>query len=142
MCVCVCSDPWQTLNLDRNQIGDVGVSALARAAEGGALANVKVRSRFSPQDPVCASRHTHTHTARCCARAPSLTLAVCVCSDPWQELWLGVNQIGDVGVSALARAAEGGALASLASLNLSGVTVSAETKDAMQAAMAKVRVSW
>ena len=65
-----------------------------------------------------------------------------MCSDPWQSLGLIGNQIGDVGVSALARAAEGGALASLASLNLSGVTVSAETKDAMDAAMAKGRVSW
>jgi len=45
-CVCVCSDPWQYLYLSYNQIGDVGVSALARAAEGGALANVKVRSRL------------------------------------------------------------------------------------------------
>ena len=69
-------------------------------------------------------------------------MAACVCSDPWQVLGLGTNQIGDVGVSALARAAEGGALASLTSLNLSGVTVSAETKDAMDAAMAKGRVSW
>ena len=65
-----------------------------------------------------------------------------MCSDPWQSLNLYLNQIGDVGVSALARAAEGGALASLTSLNLSGVTVSAETKDAMDAAMAKGRVSW
>ena len=85
---------------------------------------------------------THAHTARCCACAPSLTLAACVCSDPWQRLDLDNKQIGDVGVSALARAAEGGALASLTSLNLSGVTVSAETKDAMQAAMAKGRVVW
>ena len=46
MCVCVRSDPWQTLILDRNQIGDVGVSALARAAEGGALAKLEVRSRL------------------------------------------------------------------------------------------------
>ena len=65
-----------------------------------------------------------------------------MCSDPWQTLYLYKNQIGDVGVSALARAAEGGALASLTSLNLSGVTVSAETKDAMDAAMAKGRVYW
>ena len=46
MCVCVCSDPWQWLSLSNNQIGDVGVSALARAAEGGALANLAVRSRL------------------------------------------------------------------------------------------------
>ena len=83
------------------------------------------------------STHTRTHAARCCARAPSLTLAACVCYAPWQLLWLNNNQFGDVGVSALARAAEGGALASLASLYLSGVTVSAETRDAMDAAMAK-----
>ena len=60
-----------------------------------------------------------------------------MCSDPWQYLHLHRNQIGDVGVSALARAAEGGALAKLADLYLKGVTVSAETKDAMEAAKAK-----
>ena len=129
------------LSLLGNAFGDAGLSAIAEACvEGGALAKLEVRSRFSPQDPVCASRHTRT--TRCCARAPSLTLAACVCSDPWQVLMLGDNQIGDVGVSALARAAEGGALASLTSLGLEGVTVSAETKDAMDAAMAKGRVSW
>ena len=69
--------------------------------------------------------------------ALTLVVCVCVCADPWQTLDLDGNQIGDVGVSALARAAEGGALASLMTLKLSGVTVSAETKDAMKAAMAK-----
>ena len=81
---------------------------------------------------------------RRCARAPSRTLAaaracvcVCVCSDPWQSLFLDNNQIGDVGVSALARAAEAGSLASLTTISLQGATASAETRDAMKAAMAK-----
>ena len=64
-------------------------------------------------------------------------MCACVCSDPWQTLFLDGNQIGDVGVSALARAAEAGSLASLKYLNLGGATASAETRDAMEAAMAK-----
>ena len=62
---------------------------------------------------------------------------VCVCSDPWQWLHLDGNQIGDVGVSALARAVEAGSLASFKFLDLTGVTASAETLHAMEAAMAK-----
>ena len=64
-------------------------------------------------------------------------MCACVCSDPWQTLFLNGNQIGDVGVSALARAAEAGSLASLKHLSLYGATVSAETRDAMEAVMAK-----
>ena len=67
-------------------------------------------------------------------------MCVCVCSDPWQSLSLGDirdNQIGDVGVSALARAAEAGSLASLRTIDLGGATASAETRDAMEAVMAK-----
>ena len=66
-----------------------------------------------------------------------MCVCVCVCSDPWQSLGLGYNQIGDVGVSALARAAEAGSLASLTTISLYGTTASAETRDAMEAAMAK-----
>ena len=41
------------LKLGGNAFGDAGLSAIAEACvEGGALANVIVRSRFSPQDPV------------------------------------------------------------------------------------------
>ena len=60
------------LELTGNAFGVAGLSAIAEACvEGGALANVKVRSRFSPQDPVCATRHTHTHgqMLRACALA-------------------------------------------------------------------------
>ena len=65
-------------------------------------------------------------------------MCVCVWSDPWQELFLSDNQIGDVGVSALARAAEAGSLASLTKIYLmGGATASAETRDAMGAVMAK-----
>ena len=69
---------------------------------------------------------------------------MCVRSDPWQTLILDRNQIGDVGVSALARAAEAGSLASLMEIYLMGATASAETRDAMEAAMAKRggRVYW
>ena len=70
---------------------------------------------------------------------------MCVCSDPWQSLHLYENQIGDVGVSALARAAEAGSLASLKVLELADNTTSKKTRDAMGAVMATKRdgsVAW
>ena len=91
--------------------------------------------------------HTHDPTLRACALTHlgrRACACVCVRSDPWQVLGLDFNQIGDVGVSALARAAEAGSLASLTFLYLKGATASAETRDAMKAAMAKRggRVVW
>ena len=91
--------------------------------------------------------HTHDPTLRACALTHlgrRVCVCVCVCSDPWQELHLGDNQIGDVGVSALARAAKAGSLASLKRLNLRGAKASKKTRDAMGAVMAKRRgsVAW
>ena len=62
------------LKLGGNAFGDAGLSAIAEACvEDGALAKLEVRSRFSPQDPVCASLDTRTHThgpmLRACALA-------------------------------------------------------------------------
>ena len=41
LCVCVCADPWQTLYLDENQIGDAGVASLADARTNGGLTSLK-----------------------------------------------------------------------------------------------------
>ena len=41
VCVCVCADPWQTLYLDGNQIGDAGVASLADARTNGGLTSLK-----------------------------------------------------------------------------------------------------
>ena len=88
--------------------------------------------------------HTHDPTLRACALTHlgrRVCVCVCVCSDPWQTLHLYGNQIGDVGISALARAAEAGSLASLREIFLAGATASAETRNAMEAVMAKRGVS-
>ena len=39
-CVCVCADPWQTLDLTGNQIGDAGVASLADARTNGGLTSL------------------------------------------------------------------------------------------------------
>ena len=41
VCVCVCADPWQTLYLGANQIGDAGVASLAEARTNGGLTSLK-----------------------------------------------------------------------------------------------------
>ena len=68
ICVCVCADPWQTLNLRANQIGDAGVASLAE----GALAQLTVRShtlRFEARGLVGVG----------CAPSPWLCVCVYVC---------------------------------------------------------------
>ena len=40
VCVCVCADPWQRLDLDGNQIGDAGVASLADARTNGGLTSL------------------------------------------------------------------------------------------------------
>ena len=54
-----------------------------------------------------------------------------------QELGLMMNQIGDAGVEALAKAAAGGAMAHLNNLYLQNNPVSDETKGTMRTAMSK-----
>ena len=78
-----------------NQIGDAGISALASACASGALPQLKVRSH-----PYSC---THEHSG---FNSPA---QLC----PTQELYLHRNQIGDAGVSALARACASGALPQL-----------------------------
>ena len=41
VCDCVCADPWQTLWLNENQIGDAGVASLADARTNGGLTSLK-----------------------------------------------------------------------------------------------------
>ena len=51
----VCNGPTiQFLNLNNNQIGDVGLTALANACASGSLAQLEVSSR--PTDPFSAQR--------------------------------------------------------------------------------------
>ena len=67
------------LRLLGNAFGDAGLSAIAETCvEDGALANVTVRSRFSPQDPVCASQHTHTRPDAARVRPATHLGRVCV----------------------------------------------------------------
>ena len=44
----MCADPWQTLQLNGNQIGDAGVAALAEVIAKGGLAQLTVSPRPSP----------------------------------------------------------------------------------------------
>ena len=55
-----------------------------------------------------------------------------------QELYLSGNQIGDAGVTALANACAGGAMANFNGLDLSNNAVSNKTKGTMQTAMSKI----
>ena len=64
-------------------------------------------------------------------------VCVCVCADPWQELDLDENQIGDAGVASLAEALTNGGLTSLKNLLLEHNTISSQVQEAMEAAMAK-----
>ena len=61
-----------------------------------------------------------------------------MCDTPTvQVLWLDNNQIGDVGVMALANACASGSLAQLRGLFLSGNSISDKAKGTMRTTMSK-----
>ena len=97
----------QTLNLYENQIGDAGVTALAKACASGSLAQLTVRSRPTASSSYLEPWHT---------RSPGLTVLFDVPYAHVQTLNLAYNQIGNDGVSALASACASGSLASLETL--------------------------
>jgi hypothetical protein len=95
----------QTLELGGNQIGVAGVTALANACAGGAMAQLQVIWRATALSPRLEAWH-----ARCMGMPASIDVPY-MC--PTQELSLWGNQIGDAGVTALANACAGGAMAQL-----------------------------
>jgi len=86
----------EQLFLTNNLIGDAGMKAFAEACTKGALPQLKVRTRPNPRASE-ALRALTPHT----------------CSDPWQRLFLGRNQIGDAGLISLVEACAAGAPAKL-----------------------------
>ena len=94
----------QRLNLSGNQIGDVGVTALAGACASGSLAQLTVRSRPTASSSYLEPWHT---------RSPGLTVSFDVPYAHVQWLSLADNEIGNDGVSALASACASGSLAQL-----------------------------
>ena len=90
----------QRLNLGGNQIGDAGLTALAKAVESGALASCQTLNLSFNQIGD--------------AGLSALAAAVGKGALPQlKDLWLSENSIGDVGLSALADVVSKGALDSL-----------------------------
>ena len=91
----------QRLDLGNKQIGDAGVTALAKACAGGAMAQLKVSSLPTALSPDPETWHAHFRDSDFCM----------LCNT--QELHLFDNQIGDLGLQAFSTALAGGALAHL-----------------------------
>jgi hypothetical protein len=86
------------LNLNRNQIGDAGVSSLAQACAGGALASLKELRLFGNKIGDAGVKAL----AKACAGGALAQL---------EKLFLYDNKIGDAGVKSLAKACASGAVA-------------------------------
>ena len=117
----------QLLQLDSNQIGDAGCSALASACASGALANLTKLELDCNQIGDGGS----TALAEACGSGALANL---------KTLRLFSNQIGDAGVTALSEACASGALAHLCQLYLGDLgdnSISEKTKDIMRTAMSK-----
>ena len=115
-------DPLQVLRLNRNQVGDVGMQALASAVASGAMAlewldlnsnqigDAGLAALARAITPVSAGGSGALASAKVCAYRPRALswYSRTVHLDPWQVVMLDSNRIGDAGISKLASAlAEG-----------------------------------
>ena len=120
----LCTDPC--IDLSENQIGDVGLTALADACAKGALANLEELhlpvNRFGDAGL--------TALADACAKGALAQVT---------DLRLLNNNIGDAGLAALADACANGALAQLQSLYIGNNPASQQSKDALKTTLGKTQ---